>query len=41
MNNKEKQINEIQNKLLVAMEQRQIFTIRKLHKKLEELKRGK
>ena len=42
MNNIDKQIHDIQDKLMSAIQQKQIFTIRKLHKKLEELKkRGK
>lgn len=32
-------IQEIQDKLLDAIEQRQIYSIRKLHKKLAELKK--
>lgn len=36
----EKQIHEIQDKLMTAIQEKQIFTIRKLHKKLEELKKN-
>lgn len=39
--NKEKKIHEIQDKLMTAIQERQIFTIRKLHKELEKLKREK
>lgn len=39
MNNKERQIQEIQDKLLDAIETRQIYSIRKLHRKLVELKK--
>lgn len=41
MNNKERQIQELQDKLLDAIELRQIYSIRKLHKKLTELKKEK
>ena len=36
----DKQIHEIQDKLMTAIQEKQIFTIRKLHKKLEELKKN-
>jgi len=39
--NKERQIQEIQDKLLDAIEQRSIYSIRKLHRKLAELKKEK
>ena len=38
--NYEKQVHELQDKLMQAIEQRQVFTIRKLHRKLEELKKN-